>query len=196
MPGKILLFFLCLIKRSAITSVVRDVAISRHFSLLAVVLSPGRTKSSHSSLHSILCQSKRTLLRIHPSRDPLIWAICLCAFLGEYKKNFSLCFLSFSGLWDSVLSHILRIWTSRNVATLTMLAVHTVLPFQMEKSHTVFHYNDIKGGLSSYCCSQGQFCSVLLFLIQGCDVSIDVHRNLTCLVESHWKLDAVQLPLT
>lgn len=56
------------------------------------MLSPGRTKSSHSSLHTILCQGKRTLLRIHPSRDPLIWAICLCAFLGEYKKELSLLF--------------------------------------------------------------------------------------------------------
>lgn len=88
MPGKILLFFLYLIKWSVITHVVRDVAIFRHFSLLTVVLSPGRTKSSHSSIHSLLCQGKGTLLRIHPSRDPLIWAICLCVFLGEYKRNF------------------------------------------------------------------------------------------------------------
>lgn len=94
MPGKILLFFLCLIKLSAITllSEMWPFLGIFFFSLLAVVLSPGRTKSSHSSLHTILCQGKRTLLRIHPSRDPLIWAICLCAFFGEQKKELSLLF--------------------------------------------------------------------------------------------------------
>lgn len=133
------MFFYYLTKWSIRTHVVKDVAIFRHLSLLTVGLSPGRTKSSQSSLHTFLCQSKGRLLRTHLTRDPLIWTICLfvLSWGNTIKWLFSF-FPSFSVLWDCVLSHILRIWTSRGPATLNIFSFLFVLSISVREITHIF----------------------------------------------------------
>lgn len=107
---KKLLFEYCyyLTDGGMVTCVVEDVAIFRHLSLRTAVFSPGRTKSSHSALHTRLCESKGRLLRTYLARDTLIWTICLFELSGGNKQKEDLIPLSFSVLGDCMLSHILR----------------------------------------------------------------------------------------
>lgn len=111
-----------------VTCVVEDVAIFRHLSLRTAVFSPGRTKSSHSALHTRLCESKGRLLRTYLARDTLIWTICLFELSGGNKQKEDLIPLSFSVLGDCMLSHILRMWASRDPATLNIFCSF-VFPF-------------------------------------------------------------------
>lgn len=149
------------------TYIVKDISIFKHLPLLTVVFSPGRTKSSNSSLHTFHCQSKGRLLRTHPTRDPLIWAIWffVLSWRNTIKWLFFFFFSSFSVLWDCMLSHILRIWMRSGFATLNIFffsfcACH----FSWRNHRKFFPLILLRKRLSEDCCSQGQFRSPIIVL--------------------------------
>lgn len=138
--------FITLTKWSTITYVVKAVAIFRQLSLFTVVLSPGRTNLSHSSPHTFLCQSRGRWWRTPLTRNPLICAICLSVLSWGNAIKWLFSFPpSFSVLWDCVLSPILRIWTSRDPATLNNFSFPFVLAISVGEITHIFPSNTVKG---------------------------------------------------